>query len=59
MDLLCFDISLVHCTKLCPRCWSEIDGILNSPKEYEDSVPTLPRPVDLSKSTVVNIYKGR
>ena len=44
MDLLCFDISLVPGTKLCPRCWSEIDGILNSPKEYEDSVPTLDSP---------------
>ena len=44
MDLLCFDISLVPGTKLCPRCWSEIDGILNNPKEYEDNVLTLNSP---------------
>ena len=44
MDLLCFDIFLGPSTKLCPRCWSEIDIILNSPKKYEDSVPTLDSP---------------
>ena len=37
MDLLSFDISLVLGTKWCPRCWSEIGGILNNPKEYEDN----------------------
>ena len=37
MDSLSFDISLVPGTKLCPRCWSEIYGILNNPKEYKDN----------------------
>ena len=44
MDLLCFDISLVPGAKPCPRCWSEIDGILNNPKEYEDNVLTIISP---------------
>ena len=31
-------------TKLCPRCWSEIGGTLNNPKEYEDNVLRLNSP---------------
>ena len=36
MNLLSLDIPLVPGTKLCPCCWSEIDGILNDTKGYED-----------------------